>query len=107
MLLRVDVGALAQALNDTIMVFAFAPIVALLLGLSSIAVPWATLVTSVGLYIVIPVVLAQLWRRALLRGGQAALDATLARIVNSSKGWYQDGQRTLPTQPDLQHEQRP
>ena len=68
------------ALNDTIMVFAFAPIVALLLGLSSIAVPWDTLITSVVLYIVIPVVLAQLWRRALLRRGQSALDATLARI---------------------------
>ena len=68
------------ALNDTIMVFAFAPIVALLLGLSSISVPWDTLITSVVLYIVIPVVLAQLWRHALLRRGQAALDATLARI---------------------------
>jgi ACR3 family arsenite transporter len=68
------------ALNDTIMVFAFAPIVALLLGLSSITVPWDTLITSVVLYIVIPVVLAQLWRRALLQRGQAALDAALARI---------------------------
>ena len=68
------------ALNDTIMVFAFAPIVALLLGLSSITVPWDTLLTSVGLYIVIPVVLAQFWRKALLRRGPAALDATLARI---------------------------
>jgi ACR3 family arsenite transporter len=52
------------ALNDTIMVFAFAPIVALLLGLSAITVPWATLLTSVVLYIVIPVILAQLWRGA-------------------------------------------
>ena len=68
------------ALNDTIMVFAFAPIVALLLGLSSIAVPWDTLVTSVVLYIVIPVVIAQLWRKALLRRGQTAFDATLAKI---------------------------
>ena len=68
------------ALNDTIMVFAFAPIVALLLGLSSITVPWATLLTSVVLYIVIPVILAQLWRRALLRRGPAAFDAALARI---------------------------
>jgi len=66
-------------LNDTIMVFAFAPIVALLLGLSSIVVPWATLITSVVLYIVIPVVLAQLWRRALLARGPGALPATLAR----------------------------
>ena len=68
------------ALNDTIMVFAFAPIVALLLGLSSITVPWATLITSVMLYIVIPVVLAQLWRKALLRRGQSSFDATLAKI---------------------------
>ena len=67
-------------LNDTIMVFAFAPIVALLLGLSSIAVPWGTLVTSVGLYIVIPVLIAQLWRKALLGRSQAALDSALARI---------------------------
>jgi ACR3 family arsenite transporter len=68
------------ALNDTIMVFAFAPLVALLLGLSAITVPWDTLITSVVLYIVIPVVLAQLWRKALLARGPAALDATLARI---------------------------
>ncbi len=68
------------ALNDTIMVFAFAPIVALLLGLSAITVPWATLLTSVVLYIVIPVIVAQLWRRALLARGPAALEAALARI---------------------------
>ena len=68
------------ALNDAIMVFAFAPLVALLLGLSAIAVPWDTLITSVVLYIVIPVALAQLWRKALLSRGRAALDATLARI---------------------------
>jgi ACR3 family arsenite transporter len=68
------------ALNDTIMVFAFAPIVALLLGLSSISVPWDTLLTSVVLYIVIPVLIAQAWRRALLRRGPAALDAALAAI---------------------------
>ena len=68
------------ALNDTIMVFAFAPLMALLLGLSSIVVPWDTLITSVGLYIVVPVVIAQLWRRALLRRGHAAFDAALARI---------------------------
>jgi ACR3 family arsenite transporter len=66
------------ALNDLIMVFAFAPIVALLLGLSAIVVPWATLITSVILYIVIPVALAQLWRKALLRTGR--LDAMLARL---------------------------
>jgi ACR3 family arsenite transporter len=68
------------ALNDTIMVFAFAPIVALLLGLSSIVVPWDTLITSVVLYIVIPVVIAQFWRKALLGKGQAAFDAALERI---------------------------
>ncbi|MBK6471576.1 MAG: ACR3 family arsenite efflux transporter [Betaproteobacteria bacterium] len=68
------------ALNDSIMVFAFAPIVALLLGLSAITVPWDTLLTSVGLYIVIPVILAQLWRRALLQRGQAAFERTLAAI---------------------------
>nr|WP_295074688.1 ACR3 family arsenite efflux transporter [uncultured Roseateles sp.] len=68
------------ALNDAIMVFAFAPIVALLLGLSAIVVPWDTLITSVVLYIVIPVVLAQLWRKALLRRGPAVFDAVLAKI---------------------------
>src|SRR5664279_4491313 len=50
------------ALNDAIMVVAFAPLVAFLLGISAITVPWGTLLTSVVLYIVIPVVLAQLWR---------------------------------------------
>jgi ACR3 family arsenite transporter len=68
------------ALNDSIMIFAFAPIVALLLGISSITVPWNTLITSVVLYIVIPVVLAQVWRKALLKRGQASFDAALARI---------------------------
>jgi len=69
------------ALNDSIMVIAFAPIVALLLGLSSITVPWNTLMLSVVLYIVVPVIVAQLWRRALLaRGGQDALTKTLARL---------------------------
>ncbi len=68
------------ALNDTIMVFAFAPLVAFLLGISAITVPWATLVTSVVLYIVIPVLLAQWWRKALLRKGQDALDDTMAKI---------------------------
>jgi ACR3 family arsenite transporter len=68
------------ALNDAIMMFAFAPIVALLLGLSSIVVPWATLLTSVLLYIVVPVVVAQSWRRLLLARGPGALDAALARI---------------------------
>ena len=68
------------ALNDAIMVVAFGPIVALLLGLSSIVVPWDTLLVSVLLYIVVPVTLAQLWRKAVLRGGQARLDALLARM---------------------------
>ncbi len=66
------------ALNDTIMVFAFAPIVGLLLGISSIAVPWNTLMTSVALYIVIPVALAQLWRRSLLAGGK--FEAAMKRM---------------------------
>ena len=69
------------ALNDTIMVFAFAPIVGLLLGLSAITVPWATLVLSVVLYIVLPVIAAQLIRRAALaRGGEAALAGLLKRL---------------------------
>ncbi|HEY3328296.1 MAG TPA: ACR3 family arsenite efflux transporter [Novimethylophilus sp.] len=71
------------ALNDLIMVFAFAPIVALLLGVSSIAVPWATLLTSVVFYIVIPVMLAQLMRRALLAKSQCAFD----RAVSHMQPW--------------------
>ena len=68
------------ALNDTIMVFAFAPLVGLLLGLSAIVVPWDTLVTSVVLYIVIPVILAQLWRRHLLRRGPEAFETAVEKI---------------------------
>lgn len=68
------------ALNDTIMVFAFAPLVGLLLGLSSIIVPWDTLIISVVLYIVIPVILAQLGRRYLLRRGTEFFDAALEKI---------------------------
>lgn len=69
------------ALNDAIMIVAFAPIVALLLGLSAITVPWDTLVLSVALYIIIPVVIAQIIRRALLSGGSTApLDALLTRL---------------------------
>jgi ACR3 family arsenite transporter len=69
------------ALNDAIMVVAFAPIVALLLGLSSIVVPWDTLLLSVGLYIVVPVVIAQMARRVLLAGGGAdRLARALGRI---------------------------
>ena len=71
------------ALNDVIMVFAFAPIVALLLGISSITVPWNTLLLSVLLYIVVPLVIANLWRRWLLRSdnGQDKLQRTL-RILH-------------------------
>ncbi len=68
------------ALNDTIMVFAFAPIVALLLGVASIAVPWETLLASVVLYIVVPLAIAQLARRRLLSRGPAALDAAVKRL---------------------------
>jgi ACR3 family arsenite transporter len=69
------------ALNDAIMLFAFAPIVGLLLGLSAITVPWQTLLLSVALYILVPVVLAQLVRRAALaRGGPQALAGLLARL---------------------------
>ncbi|MBI2318933.1 MAG: ACR3 family arsenite efflux transporter, partial [Betaproteobacteria bacterium] len=68
------------AVNDTIMIFAFAPIVGLLLGISSITVPWDTLFTSVVLYIVIPVILAQVMRKRLLAHGQAAFDAAMAKI---------------------------
>jgi ACR3 family arsenite transporter len=69
------------ALNDTIMVFAFAPIVGLLLGLSAITVPWGTLVLSVALYIVVPVLVAQVLRRRVLAlGGPAALVGLLGRL---------------------------
>ena len=68
------------ALNDVIMIFAFAPIVGLLLGMASITVPWDTLLTSVVLYIVIPVILAQILRRSLLKRGEPAYRAALARI---------------------------
>ena len=68
------------ALNDGIMIVAFAPLVALLLGMSAITVPWATLLTSVVLYIVIPVILAQLWRKTLLRKGQPAFEAAMEKI---------------------------
>lgn len=68
------------ALNDTLMVFAFAPIVALLLGISSIGVPWNTLITSVVLYILIPVLLAQGLRKSLLSRGPAYFDRVMARV---------------------------
>ncbi|PTD96519.1 ACR3 family arsenite efflux transporter [Pseudothauera lacus] len=68
------------ALNDAVMVVAFAPIVALLLGVSSIPVPWDTLFLSVVMYIVIPLAIAQFLRARLLRRGQAAFDSAMARI---------------------------
>jgi arsenite transporter len=69
------------ALNDTIMVFAFAPIVGLLLGLSAITVPWGTLVLSVVLYIVVPVLVAQVLRRNVLaNGGAVALARLLGKL---------------------------
>ena len=69
------------AVNDVIMVFAFAPIVGLLLGLSAITVPWETLFLSVALYIVVPVAIAQVLRRSLItRGGDAALKDMLAKL---------------------------
>lgn len=74
------------ALNDAIMVVAFAPLVGLLLGISAITVPWGTLVTSVVLYIVIPVALAQAWRKALLHRGAAAFETAMQRIAPWSIG---------------------
>jgi ACR3 family arsenite transporter len=69
------------ALNDVLMVFLFAPLVGLLLGVASVSVPWDTLLLSVLLYIVVPVIAAQLLRRALLAGGgQASLDRLLAAL---------------------------
>jgi ACR3 family arsenite transporter len=69
------------AVNDTIMIFAFAPIVGLLLGMSSIIVPWKTLLISVLVFIIVPVIIAQVWRKILLaRGGEAALATTLKRL---------------------------
>lgn len=75
------------ALNDTIMIVAFAPLVALLLGVASIHVPWGTLLLSVLLYIIVPLIAAQLWRRWLLRRhGHAALDNALRRLDPWSMG---------------------
>ncbi len=68
------------ALNDSIMVVAFAPLVGLLLGISAITVPWATLLTSVVLYIVIPVILAQILRKMLRSRGEAAFEVAMAKI---------------------------
>ncbi len=68
------------ALNDLIMVFAFAPLVAFLLGLSAITVPWDTLLVSVVLYIVLPVLLAQGWRRRLLAAGPEVFEAAISKM---------------------------
>lgn len=68
------------ALNDLVMVFAFAPIVALLLGVSAIPVPWDTLLLSVVMYIVIPLAIAQAIRHTLLKKGEANLKAALDRF---------------------------
>jgi len=69
------------ALNDAIMLFAFAPLVGLLLGLSAITVPWETLATSVLLYILVPVIVSQWWRQSLLGDGNpSALERVLARL---------------------------
>jgi len=77
---------LAQVgVNDAVMVFAFAPIVALLLGVAEIEVPWETLLLSVGLYVVIPLIAGIIARRLLLRrGGQGAVDSFMARIKPAS-----------------------
>ncbi|WP_425089602.1 ACR3 family arsenite efflux transporter [Stappia sp.] len=73
------------SLNDVIMVFAFAPIVALLLGVTDIAVPWDTLLLSVGLYVVIPLVAGALTRSVLTaRGGEAAVSRFTARVKPAS-----------------------
>lgn len=74
------------ALNDAIMIFSFAPLVALLLGIASIAVPWATLFVSVLFYIVIPVIIAQMLRGRLLAQGDASLQLVMARIAPFSMG---------------------
>ncbi|WP_418119702.1 ACR3 family arsenite efflux transporter [Variovorax sp. 350MFTsu5.1] len=74
------------ALNDALMVVGFAPLVALLLGLSSITVPWATLLISVGLYIVVPVAIAQLLRGHLLKKGPSHLQAVGTRLGRWSIG---------------------
>lgn len=68
------------ALNDLIMVFAFAPLVALLLGMSAIKVPWDTLLISVVLYIVLPVILAQLWRKQLLAQSEQAFERVIVKL---------------------------
>lgn len=72
------------ALNDVLMVFLFAPLVGLLLGVASITVPWDTLLLSVMLYIVVPVIVAQVWRRVLIDKGKGAFDRTIGLLGNVS-----------------------
>ncbi|WXL24888.1 ACR3 family arsenite efflux transporter [Ectopseudomonas mendocina] len=72
------------AINDLVMVFAFAPIVALLLGVSAIPVPWATLLLSVVMYIIIPLIIAQWLRARLLRRGEEAFNNALKRLAPAS-----------------------
>src|SRR5487761_2014429 len=74
------------ALNDAIMIFAFAPLVALLLGIASITVPWATLFFSVIFYIVIPVIIAQLLRRKMMARGEVAFNLAMSHIAPFSMG---------------------
>lgn len=68
------------ALNDVLMIFLFAPLVGLLLGVASISVPWATLLLSVALYIVVPVIVAQAWRRYLMGRSNEAFSAVMHRL---------------------------
>ena len=70
------------ALNDVIMVFAFAPIVGLLLGLSAITVPWQTLLLSVILYIVVPVIIAQIVRQSVLARGDIKASPACCRCCS-------------------------
>jgi ACR3 family arsenite transporter len=72
------------ALNDVLMIFLFAPLVGLLLGVASISVPWATLLLSVALYIVVPVLIAQVWRRFLVANGTGAFDRVVHRLQSVS-----------------------
>lgn len=74
------------AINDVILIFAYAPIVALLLGISAIVVPWNTLVLSVLLYIVVPIILAQIWRAILLKQGTATFERVVSRVSHASMG---------------------
>ncbi len=75
------------AINDAIMLFAFAPIVALLLGISSITVPWETLLISVALFIIAPVIISQVLRKVLVKqGGESKVDSALKVLQPFSLG---------------------